>query len=115
MQPDAPVLQASLILFTRYCDIIEQARLSGPDPFAQDARLSLENLAWLCTCAQREGAQLPVDKISRWLGFIQGCLAMRGLVDVDTERDVSRPLFHAAYREANQAPPLPRERGQEQI
>ena len=101
-----PVQHATAALFTRYAEFIEAARAEAPDLLAADARLSLENLLWIC----REGAarieELPEDKTSRWLGFVQGCLAMRQIIDVDEERNVSRPLFHEAYR-ASQIPRPP--------
>lgn len=40
---------------------------------------------------------LPIDKISRWLGFLQADLIHKGIMTVDGERDFSRPLFHEAY------------------
>jgi hypothetical protein len=91
-------------LFLRYRDICSQAH--GPDPFMDDRYLSMENIAWMC----REGADsadiLPIDKLSRWLGFVQGCLAMRGHLSVEREREYSRPLFHAAYLvEGTEIPP----------
>ena len=88
-------------MFGRYYDLI-QAQLDAEAEFSGGEvphRLDLRNLLWLC----EEGKDamitnsMPLDKASRWLGFVQGCLAMRGLIDVDTERDFSRPLFHAAY------------------
>lgn len=88
------VEQANRTLFARYLDIIENAEM---DALSANPRLSLENLAWMCRQGGKEG--MPLDKASRWLGFVQGCLAMRGLIDVDHERDVSRPLYHHAYGE----------------
>jgi hypothetical protein len=46
-----------------------------------------------------ENPQWPVDKVSRWLGYIQ-----RGMIDnkwtsVEEERNFSRRLFHQAYKE----------------
>lgn len=78
-----------------YLDLIEA---ETSDPFKGDPRLSLENLAWLCREIISRGPELPIDKPSRWLGFIQGCLAMRGIVDVDAERSSTRPKFHRAYQ-----------------
>lgn len=43
----------------------------------------------------------PVDKLNRWLGFIQGVLFTEGLIDIDTERDYTRPLFHQYYKSNN--------------
>lgn len=51
---------------------------------------------------------MPIDKIARWTGFIQGVLAARGLLDVDAERDRTRPIFAVARQlvdEVNQAKP----------
>ena len=43
--------------------------------------------------------EMPIDKISRWLGFIQGILYAHNLLDINEERDITRPLIHAAYKE----------------
>jgi len=67
------------------------------DPLAENPRLSIENLLWMCEEGINSGDALPFDKVSRWLGFIQGCLAMRMLIDVDEERDISRPMFREGY------------------
>jgi len=42
---------------------------------------------------------LPIDKLSRWLGYCQCMAIMEGKTTVQDERDFSRPLFHAAYEE----------------
>jgi hypothetical protein len=65
----------------------------------------LENLRWICLQIIDKGRELPIDKTSRWLGFVQGCLAMRGLIDVDAERDATRPRFHRAYINEDIGPP----------
>lgn len=36
---------------------------------------------------------LPVPKLCRWLGYIQGLLIERGFTTVTKERDWTRPLF----------------------
>ena len=43
--------------------------------------------------------ELPIDKRSRWLGFIQGCLWMEGIIDLEEEREFSRELFQQAYKD----------------
>ena len=40
----------------------------------------------------------PIDKKSRWLGFIQGVCCCHFGMDVNKERDFTRPLFHKAYQ-----------------
>ena len=41
----------------------------------------------------------PIDKTNRWIGFIQGVLWSKGLIDIDEERDFTRPLFHKYYKQ----------------
>ncbi len=58
---------------------------------------SLENLNWMCNTILEKMNDLPEDKINRWIGFVQGVLAVKGCLSVADERDRTRPLFHAAY------------------
>ena len=44
-------------------------------------------------------SDFPIDKTSRWIGFIQRGLIDGNLTTVQAERDFSRPLFHKAYKE----------------
>ncbi len=37
--------------------------------------------------------QLPVEKLLRWLGYIQGVLIERSMTSVEIERNWTRPLF----------------------
>lgn len=37
--------------------------------------------------------KLPLMKLNRWLGYIQGVLIERGITTVEAERDWTRPLF----------------------
>lgn len=41
--------------------------------------------------------EYPIDKLNRWLGYIQGNLISRGLTTVDKEREFTRPIFREAY------------------
>lgn len=40
---------------------------------------------------------LPTPWVSHALGFIQGALVARGDLEMDSERDRTRPIFHGAY------------------
>lgn len=91
--------QANATIFGRYKNLLESYMASGGiDPMVNDPRLSLANLLWMCQAGILEAGHMPEDKASRWLGFVQGCLAMRGMIDVDVERSVTRPLFHAVHK-----------------
>lgn len=59
------------------------------------------HLRWMCSELREKIDIFPTDKISRWVGFIQGVLAAAGELDVMEERDRTRPLFHQAYYEMN--------------
>jgi hypothetical protein len=39
---------------------------------------------------------MSVDKVARWMGFIQGVMVMRGFITVDEERDRTRGIFTQA-------------------
>lgn len=55
-----------------------------------------ENLSWMAKEIPAH-PEWPIDKASRWLGFIQGVLAALGFMSVKKERDRTRPIFHRAY------------------
>lgn len=56
-----------------------------------------EHLLWMCIhCAARvrdDGQGMSVDKYSRWLGFIQGCLISQKMTTVEDERNRTRLWF----------------------
>ena len=37
--------------------------------------------------------KMPLNKLNRWLGYIQGVLVSQGLTTVEAEREFTRPLF----------------------
>jgi hypothetical protein len=47
----------------------------------------------------------PVEKLYNWLGYVSGVMTENKLIDVDTERDFSRPLYHQYYRKTNREIP----------
>lgn len=49
---------------------------------------------------------LPADKLRGWLGYVQGVLVAQGHLDMDDERQRTRPIFHMAYlAEGTPVPP----------
>jgi len=46
------------------------------------------------------------DKISRWLGFIQGIMKVYNILDIETERNTTRALFHKVYSDNNIEKPI---------
>lgn len=96
------VRSASVQLLQRCAAILEKA---GPAHAAEPDGCGRSHLLWMCASAQEHASEWPIDKLSRWLGFIQGVMTFQGLLNVEEERDFSRPLFHAAYRAEGMAPP----------
>lgn len=103
-----PLGNANKAVFARYERLLEGS--AAPDPLADDPRLNIENLLWMCREVLTSTPPVPDDKASRWLGFVQGCLAMRGMIDVDAEREFTRPIFHKASEEMGFPKPKVRER-----
>lgn len=73
---------------------------SDPDRLGEPGtdRTSPYHLRWMAATVAERAHEWPLDKLSRWLGFVQGIMAARGLLDVDEERDRTRPIFEAAYK-----------------
>jgi hypothetical protein len=87
------LVYAHRILFKRYlamCESVVNDVYTG--------RLSIENAKWMCRTGIENVETFPIDKLSRWLAFVQTGLIFRGVTTVDAERDYSRPLFQPAYR-----------------
>lgn len=85
---------AMAALFQRYIGVITE---SGAEFKGNPERMSSKALLALCNEAITNFEAYPFDKINRWLGFTQGVLAMMGLIDVDEEREFSRPLLHSFH------------------
>jgi hypothetical protein len=45
--------------------------------------------------------ELPLGKLNRWLGFVQGVMCARGWLSVTRERERTRPIFAAVEQEEN--------------
>jgi hypothetical protein len=56
-----------------------------------------EHLHWMIDQCIAHLNEWPADKISRWIGYVQGVLTCRGIMDPSKERDRTRPFFHEAY------------------
>lgn len=58
----------------------------------------LEHLLWMCKhCIPEvrvDGRGMSVDKYSRWLGYVQGCLISKGITTVEKERNITLPWLN---------------------
>lgn len=85
----------SLKAFRRYETILLDKAVSpqcGPETPASDS-----HLLWMCQHSieriEADDETFPVDKYSRWLGFVQGVMSMLDYVSVQEERNITRPWF----------------------
>lgn len=79
------IRKATLICFERY---LSEFKLTN-------------NLKELIEKAIIEIDNYPIDKLSRWLGFVQGYVIFSEQTTIDKERGFSRNLFHKAYENEN--------------
>jgi hypothetical protein len=91
--------KAALALFTRYRDLIVERQAEMAVDVTDCAP---EHLIKLCNEVIENHQRYPFDKLCRWMGFVQGVLAAQGIIQVETEREFSRPLLHAIH---NYVPP----------
>ncbi len=89
-----PPAKALAAVFARYLPLVDSAPVELQ---AFPEKCQGPHLARLCREAIANGSLYPFDKLNRWLGFVQGVLAAGGLIDVDVEREATRPLLHSLH------------------
>lgn len=58
-------------------------------------REKLGHCHWMCDrILSPETKHYSLDKISRWLGFIQGVMIMCNVTTIEQERNITRPWFN---------------------
>ena len=97
-----PISQASLRNLPFLGELTEALRLlEADDPALTGSDVQKEvtsaNLAWMLRHLE-DNPNMPIDKQGRWIGFVQGVLAVRNVLSVAAERDRTRGAFHEAYR-----------------
>ena len=97
--PKPPSDQGSIKAFEHYKKILEDMQVKSVNHATKQNgdTTSLEHILWMCNhCIPQvtdDGRGFPVDKYSRWLGFIQGVLICKMITTVEAERDRTRPWF----------------------
>lgn len=81
-------------LFERYLDIISE---NAHTLEALPIKCRSGNLKALCKEATENSGKYPFDKLNRWMGFIQGVLATTGSIDMNDEREITRPILHSFH------------------
>ncbi len=67
--------------------------------------LTLGHAGWMLDRVKENASTWPVDKLHRWIGFVQAILVLHEKVTVDQERERTRPLFHSLYHREGIIPP----------
>lgn len=83
-------------LFLRYL-IKTQESKEIFQSFKLPEKCSYDSLIRLLTEAHQNTDKYPTDKMQRWLAFSQGVLAVIGVIDVDEEREFTRPYLHSYH------------------
>jgi hypothetical protein len=100
------ISQVSRLLFERYLIILNDKFVNDLLSIRQEE--AIIELKGICDTAissiseydnSQEDNKMTEDKISRWLGYLQGIMVYNGWISVLEERNFSRPLFHKAYEE----------------
>lgn len=89
-------IHALKTLFERYLNIVNKNKLIF-EGLALPERCSYTSISNLLNEAINNTDKYPFDKMHRWLGFTQGVLSVMGLIDVDEERDFTRPYLHSYH------------------
>lgn len=86
--------EAVQLLFPRYLVLIEDHKESICKKVRQ---FKADYLYSLCKDAVDNHENYSFNELSKRLGFVQGLLATDGIIDVDEERDFTRPILHAIH------------------
>lgn len=95
--PSPAELSALSTLFSRYCAVATNSLLASEH---LPHRCRKAHLIHLCESALAHPDALSANALWRRMGFVQGVLAAQGNIDVDAERDFTRPLLHAIHEQA---------------
>lgn len=92
------IIEGTISAFERYKTLLETKKAKALD-LSDDDPTSLNHLLWMCNTMIKNlktDPAYPIDKASRWLGFVQGILIAKKLTTVKDERNITRPWFKKA-------------------
>jgi hypothetical protein len=97
------ITQASRQIFQNYLLILDRVFLEEKKTHTLERILQLKSMCQTVinhTSQYDNGKnEMTEDKISRWLGYVQGIMTIYGWITVAAERENTRPLFHQAYED----------------
>lgn len=75
----------------RYTKLLDHLGIL-PKELEPECATNLEHLYWMLKEIRK--LEMSETKCNRWLGYVQGCLASKGLISVNEERDMTRLIFN---------------------
>jgi hypothetical protein len=96
---DKKKLEQELIKSTQDIFRTYQTLLEDEKTVLKYPEYTKEYLLNFCMKALEE--KMTVDKLSRWLGFIQGVLIMNAILEQEQERNRTRVIFQEIYKKYN--------------
>jgi hypothetical protein len=78
-----------IIVSQRYIDLLASKHSIS---LSSAASTEFEHLTWMLQEIQK--SEMSETKANRWLGYVQGCLTMYGLISVEEEREFTRSIFN---------------------
>jgi hypothetical protein len=91
------LVEGNILAFNRYKLMLESASIKPEDHSGKDNPLVLAHALWMCNYSldyfKKYPFTYPLDKFSRWLGFVQAILILHKLTTVEDERNITRPWF----------------------
>jgi len=103
-----PVVMASLEILNHLQDIIKKnVKIVRDDDDFHNAESTYAPILIeaLIDYTKKDAKFIGVNALSLRLGLIQGYMVAYNYIDVDEERNFTRPLFHAAYEKLGISPP----------
>jgi hypothetical protein len=97
------ITKATIIILQKYLIILNN--LLEVEKLNNDKKEKILKLKAMCETIINNNNLMTEDKISRWLGFIQGIMYVYNWIDIE-ERNYSRKLFHKAYEKLNLEKPI---------
>ena len=92
-----PLINAHQELFRRYNQLAQVNKDSLPSE--QVYRIHMMGIHAI------SHDDMYLEKLSEWLGFVQGILYANGIINIDEERKFSEILLERAYKEMKVKPP----------
>lgn len=86
---------ATIEAFKHYQALLKNKKIVSKNMSDTNSKVNemLPHALWMCEECLKKQKDYSLDKLSRWLGFVQAILIFNGLTTIDDERNRTRPWF----------------------